>query len=65
MPQIYNFIQSFGADVRARFLDDSRRVIERKKVSYWKPFATIRQIIFFPTGNFSLLSVKLFRLHLT
>ena len=29
-----------------------------QKVSYWKRFATIRQIVFFPTGNFSLLSVK-------
>ena len=29
------------------------------KVSYWKEIATIRQIVFFPTGNISLLSVKL------
>ncbi len=29
------------------------------KVSYWKPFSSIRQIIFFPTENISLLSVKL------
>ena len=29
------------------------------KVSYWKDFASIRQIVFFPTGNISLLSVKL------
>ena len=31
-----------------------------QKVSYWKHFASIRQIVFFPTGNFSLLSVKFF-----
>ncbi len=35
-----------------------REVAEGKKVSYWKEIATIRQIIFFPTGNISLLSVK-------
>ena len=31
-----------------------------QKVSYWKSFASIRQIVLFPTGNISLLSVKLF-----
>ena len=35
---------------------------EGKKVSGRKSFATIRQIVFFPTGNFSLLSVKFFGL---
>ena len=32
---------------------------EPPKVSCWKEIATIRQIVFFPTGNISLLSVKL------
>ena len=33
-----------------------------QKVSYWKQFASIRQIVFFPTGNIWLLSVKFFGL---
>ena len=32
----------------------------RQKVSYWKPFATIRETVLFPTGNVWLLSVKFF-----
>ena len=29
-----------------------------EKVSYWKEIASIRETVFFPTGNISLLSVK-------
>ena len=36
----------------------SKKLTCTEKVSYWKQIATIRQIIFFPTGNISLLSVK-------
>ena len=39
-----------------------KRGTSAQKVSYWKEISTIRQIVFFPTGNFSLLSVKFFGL---
>ena len=49
----------FCRAARALFFNLTRKKLTcTKKISYWKQIATIRQIIFFPTGNISLLSVK-------